>query len=152
MSRMYSGHKGKHGSKHFPVKRVPKWMKHSREEVVKLVIEQAKQKHGSAMVGTILRDQYGVPDVRIMTGKAVSRIMKENKLYPSMPEDLLNLLRKAVDARDHMARFKKDSHSKRSLQNLESKIRRMAKYYKREKVLPEGWVYDPEEARLIVQK
>lgn len=152
MARMYSGHKGKHGSKHFPIKRVPKWMKHTRDDVVKNAIELAKQKHSSAMVGTILRDQYGIPDVRVMTGKTIAQIMKANKLYPNMPEDMLNLLRHAVDIHDHLGRYRKDSHSKRSLQNLESHIRRLAKYYKREKLLPEDWAYSLEKARLIVQK
>ncbi len=152
MARMYSGHKGKHGSKHFPIKRTPRWMKYRREDVVKFVVELAKQKHSSAMIGTIIRDQYGIPDVRVMTGKTVSRIMKENNFYPKMPEDMMNLLRKAVLLYEHLSRNKKDKHSLRSLKNLEAKIRRLAKYYKGRKVLPAGWTYRPEEAKLIVQR
>ncbi|RLJ09834.1 MAG: 30S ribosomal protein S15, partial [Candidatus Aenigmatarchaeota archaeon] len=31
------------------------------------------------------------------------------------------------------------------------KIRRLVKYYKRKKVLPPDWKYDPERAKLIVK-
>ncbi|MEM5781969.1 MAG: 30S ribosomal protein S15, partial [Candidatus Aenigmatarchaeota archaeon] len=34
---------------------------------------------------------------------------------------------------------------------LESKIRRLIKYYVREKRLPEGFTYDPEKAKLLIE-
>ncbi|HIQ50834.1 MAG TPA: 30S ribosomal protein S15, partial [Nautiliaceae bacterium] len=45
----------------------------------------------------------------------------------------------------------KDLHSKRGLQLIESKIKRLVKYYKRKKVLPENWKYTPEIAKLLVE-
>ncbi|RLF78179.1 30S ribosomal protein S15 [Thermococci archaeon] len=152
MARRDSRKKGKHGSKKPPVKFVPKWVKYKKEEVEKLVIELAKKGYSSALIGQILRDQYGIPDVKVITGKKISKIMKENKLYPEIPEDLLNLLKRAVRLRDHLEKHKSDKHSRRGLQNLESKIRRLAKYYIREGVLPKDWKYSPEEAKLLVQK
>ena len=104
------------------------------------------------MIGTILRDQYGIPDSKIVTNKNISRIMQENKLYPDMPEDMLNLLKKSVLLRGHLARNKADKHSRKGLENLESKIRRLGKYYSRVGALPEDWRYDPEKAKLLVQK
>ena len=117
-----------------------------------MVIQLAKQRYSSAIVGTILRDQYGIPDVKVITNKTISKIMKENKIYPKMPEDMLNLLKKAVLLRGHLERNKADKHSKKGLDNLESKIRRLGKYYSRVGILPKGWKYSPEEAKLIVQK
>ena len=104
------------------------------------------------MIGTILRDQYGIPDVKMITGKTVSRIMKDRKLYPEMPEDMLNLLKKVVNLREHLERNKADQLSKKGLLNLESKIRRLGKYYSREGMLPKGWRYDPTKAKLLIQK
>jgi len=104
------------------------------------------------MIGLILRDQYGIPDVKLITGKKISQIMKEHGLYPEIPEDLLNLLRKAVKLREHLEKHKKDKHSRRGLENLESKIRRLVKYYIRRKVLPKDWTYSPERAKLLVQR
>ncbi len=152
MARMYSRKKGKHGSKKPIAKVVPKWVKYDKDEVEKLVIQLAKKGYQSAQIGTILRDSYGIPDVKLITGKSISQIMKENKLYPQYPEDLLNLFKKAVLLSEHLAVHKKDKSSKRGLQNLESKIRRLIKYYIRKGRLPKDFVYDPERIKLIVQK
>ncbi|MBC7119946.1 MAG: 30S ribosomal protein S15, partial [Methanobacteriaceae archaeon] len=67
------------------------------------------------------------------------------------PEDLINLMKKAVNIREHLKEHPKDLHSRRGLQLVESKIRRLVKYYVRKGVLPEGWKYDPEKAALIVK-
>jgi len=149
---MYARKRGKHGSKKPPVKTPPKWLKYKKEDVEKLVVKLAKQHYSSAMIGLILRDQYGIPDVKAITGKTITQIMKEHDLYPSIPEDLLNLLRQAVNLRKHLQQHKKDKHSRRGLELLESKIRRLAKYYVRKGVLPEGWKYDPEKAELLIQQ
>ena len=45
----------------------------------------------------------------------------------------------------------KDAHNKRGLQMIESKVRRLANYYKDQKVLDLKWRYDPEKAKLIVR-
>lgn len=104
------------------------------------------------MIGLILRDQYGVPSVQDMTGKKISQILMQNKVAAKIPEDLLNLIRHAVQIREHLARHKKDAHSKKGLEYAESKIRRLAKYYKRNKVLPAAWEYSPETAKVLIQK
>lgn len=152
MARIYSRKRGKSGSHKPPVKMIPKWVKMKKEDVEKLIVDLSRQKHSSAMIGTILRDSYGIPDSRMITGKSISQIMKEHKNYPEIPEDLMFLLRKAVNLRKHISTNKQDKHSKRGLQNLESKIRRLVKYYIRENKLPRGWKYDPEQARLIIQR
>jgi len=152
LARVYSGRKGKSGSKRPPVKMKPKWVKEKKQDVEKLVIKLAKERYSSALIGTILRDKYGIPDVKLITGKSIVQMMKENKLYPALPEDMLNLLKKAVSLHDHLEKNKADKHSKRGLENLESMIRRLAKYYIRKKILPAGWKYSYEEAKLIVQK
>jgi len=152
MARMHSRKKGKSGSKKPPIKFVPKWVRYKKDDVEKLVVKLAKERYSSALIGQILRDQYGIPDVKNITGKSITQIMKEHNLYPEIPEDLLNLLKKAVNLREHLEKHKKDKHSLRGLQNLESKIRRLSKYYRREGILPKDWKYDPEKAKLIIQK
>ncbi len=149
---MHARKKGKSGSKRPPSKTAPRWVSYKKNEVEKLVINLAKEGNTSAKIGLILRDRYGIPSVEQITGKSVKQIMKENNLYPKYPEDMLDLLRRAVNLRNHLAVHKKDYTSKRNLGLLESKIRRLGKYYIRKKVLPTGWKYDPEEAKLIVQQ
>jgi len=152
MARVYSGKKGKHGSKKPPVKASPKWFKMKKEEVEELIVKLAKERYSSAVIGTILRDQYAIPNAKIVTGRSIAKIMKESKLYPDLPEDMLNLLKKAVVLRQHLQRLRADHHSEKGLQNLESKIRRLGKYYSRNGIMAKDWKYDPEKAKLIVQK
>ncbi|MEM5815855.1 MAG: 30S ribosomal protein S15 [Candidatus Aenigmatarchaeota archaeon] len=152
MARMYSRKRGKSRSHKPPVKIVPRWLPYKKEEVYKLVVDLAKQGYSSAKIGTILRDQYGIPDVKTITGKSIVQIMKENKLYPEYPEDLLNLFRKAVNLYDHLQKNRKDKTSKKGYENLISKINRLIKYYKRRKIIPQDFVFDIERARLIIQK
>lgn len=152
IARIYSRKKGRSGSKKPPVKMKPKWVKQRKQEIEKLIVKLAKERHSSALIGTILRDKYGIPSVKAIIGKSIVQIMKENDIYPELPEDLLSLLKKAVNLHEHLEKNKADKHSKKGLENLESKIRRLAKYYIRKKVLPADWRYSYEEAKLIVQK
>ena len=77
-------------------------------------------------------------------------ILKFNK-EGKYPEDLMNLIKRAVNIRDHLAENPKDLHSKRGLTIIESRIRRLASYYVNEGALPEGWRYNPKEAALLVK-
>jgi len=152
MARIHARKKGKSGSKRPIGKTAPKWVKYKKQEIEKLVIKYAKEGKSSSEIGMILRDQFGIPLVKRATGKSISSIMKENQLYPKIPEDLFNLFVKAVNLREHLSKNKKDYTSKRGLELLESKIRRLGKYYVRRGVLPEDWVYDPEKAKLLIQQ
>ena len=102
--------------------------------------------------GLVLRDQYGIPDVRTLTGKNITEMMSESKLYPDYPEDLISLFKKAIILREHLAKHKADKHSKTGLEHLESNIRRLIKYYAREGKISKEFQYDPKKVKLIVQK
>ncbi|NIO23039.1 MAG: 30S ribosomal protein S15 [Candidatus Aenigmarchaeota archaeon] len=150
MARMHSRKKGKSSSKK-PIKKEAKWVEYKPKEVEDLVIKYAKQGFQSANIGIVLRDQYGIPSVKLVTKKTVSQILKDNDLYSKLPEDLFNLLKRAVELRVHMEKNKKDYQSYRGLELTESKIRRLAKYYIRKGSLPKGWKYDPEQAKLLIR-
>jgi small subunit ribosomal protein S15 len=150
MSRMHTHHKGKSGSKKPISKTSPTWLKLKKDEVKALILKLAKKGHQSSQIGLILRDSYGVPDVKVITGKTISQILKENNLTTEVPEDIQNLIKRAVQVRKHLGSNKKDMMSKRGLQLIESKIRRLEKYYKRTEKLPKNWKYNPEKARLLV--
>lgn len=152
MARMYSRKKGKHGSKKPIVRTVPSWVVAKKNDVEKLVVDLAKERHNSAVIGTILRDQHGIPDVKILAEKSITQMMRENKLYPEFPEDLMSLFKKAVELHNHVKRQKSDRNAVANLQHLESKIRRLVKYYKRENKINKDFKYDPEKVKLIVQK
>jgi small subunit ribosomal protein S15 len=100
----------------------------------------------------VLRDRYGVPDAKLITGKKITAILKENSVSPNLPEDLTNLIVKALKLRKHLSTNKNDVHNKRSLNLTESKIRRLVKYYQQEKILPRDWFYKPETAEMMITR
>jgi len=150
MARIYARKRGKSGSKKPPVPAT--WVTYSKEEVEHLVVKLAKDGLKTAQIGLAHRDQYGIPSVRDAAGKSIGKVLKENNMEAKIPDDLFNLMKKAVNLRKHMTRNKKDAHSKRGLELVESKVRRLGKYYIKNKKLPVGWKYNPDQAKLIVEK
>jgi small subunit ribosomal protein S15 len=123
----------------------------SSGEVEELTIKLFKGGNPPSKIGLILRDQYGVPSVKQMVGKSITQILEEHGLKQELPEDLTNLLRKAVFLRRHLEKNRKDIASRRALELLEGKIQKLVKYYVRTGALPEGWRYEPEKAALLVR-
>lgn len=150
MARMYSRKRGKSGSKKPMVKKAA-WVKYKPNEIEEIIVKLAKKGYSSARIGLVLRDQYGIPSTRIMTKERISNILKKHDIYPELPEDMYNLIKRAVDLVAHMEKNKKDYISKRGLELTESKIRRLAKYYIRKGMLPKDWKWDPEKAKLMVK-
>ena len=129
----------------------PEWIEYSNEEIEELIMKLRKEGNSTSMIGIIMRDQYGIPDVKLITGKKITKILEDHGQELKYPEDLMNLIRRAVNIRDHLAENPKDLHTRRGLRIIESKIRRLVRYYVREGVLPEGWRYDPRSAALLVK-
>lgn len=141
MARIHARRRGASGSKKPLVAPAPAWVQYKPEEITALIVKLAKQDLTTAQIGSILRDSYGIPDVRKITGKKIMQILIENKLAPKTPEDVQALLKSAVAAKKHFEKNKKDMASKRGLQLIESKIRRLAKYYKASGKLAQNWTY-----------
>lgn len=147
---MHSRKKGKSGSKK-PIKKTKKvWLRYSDKEVEQLIIKLAKQENSQSKIGIILRDTYGVPDVRDILNKKIGKVLEENKLKPTLPDDLMALIKKELNIMKHMETNKKDMPGKRGLQLTESKINRLVKYYKKKGILDKSWVYDRDKAKLLV--
>lgn len=149
MARMHARKKGKSGSTKPAAYTDQKWVKFKPAEIEQLVIKLAKQGNSSAKIGVTLRDSYGIADVKEITNKKITTILRENKLAPEFPEDLLNLIRRSIQVRKHLDTNKKDVVSKRGLQLIEAKIRRLEKYYKNGGVL--GSSYSRKRAELSVR-
>lgn len=139
---MYSRKRGKSKSQK-PLKRtVPSWVVLKPAEVEMLVAKMGKEGLPASKIGLALRDKYGIPDVKAMCGKPVSRLLKEKEVLPELPEDLTALIRKSAAVRKHMEENKHDKTAKRGLQLTESKIKRLVKFYKKNGRVAEDWKYD----------
>jgi small subunit ribosomal protein S15 len=150
MARMHARRKGKSGSTR-PVERKkhPNWSSLNPREVESRVIELGKSGKSTSEIGMILRDQYAVPDIKIATGKSVSKILEANSIKAEIPEDLRNLIKTALQTKKHLDQNKKDLKNNRNLQLIESKIRRLTKYYRKNDLLPKGWKYSIDQAKLM---
>ncbi|AGB01536.1 30S ribosomal protein S15 [Methanoregula formicica] len=152
MARMHARRRGKSCSVRPYRKQAPAWSNTDPAAITKIILDLRKEGASSAKIGLVLRDRYGVPDVKLATGKRIGTILRENKVATEIPEDLRDLMGKALGMRKHLGENKRDLHNKRQLQLVESKIRRLVKYYTSSKKLPAGWVYKPENAEILLSR
>ncbi|HLD04933.1 MAG TPA: 30S ribosomal protein S15 [Candidatus Nanoarchaeia archaeon] len=148
---MHSRAKGKSGSTRPSKLSVPAWLSISKKELEMLIVKLAKENKTTSQIGILLRDQYGVPDVKLVVGKTLSAFLKEKNLLKELPEDLTALIKKSIAIRKHLDENKHDMDAKRGLLWTESKIQRLVKYYKESKHLALTWKYDPETIRIYVE-
>ncbi|KAL0772299.1 hypothetical protein Bca101_037450 [Brassica carinata] len=150
MGRLHSKGKGISASA-LPYKRSPpSWLKTTSQDVDESICKFAKKGLTPSQIGVILRDSHGIPQVKSVTGNKILRILKAHGLAPEIPEDLYHLIKKAVAIRKHLERNRKDKDSKFRLILVESRIHRLARYYKKTKKLPPVWKYESTTASTLV--
>lgn len=149
---MHARRKGKSGSKKPIVKEKPEWITLSGKETEDIITKLVKEGKTPSVTGAILRDQYGIPDVKLVTGKSITKILKDSNIKSEMPDDIRDLIKKAVNLSKHLEVNSKDLPNKRGLTLIEAKIRRLVRYYKRNNVLPDSWKYSLENARLLLSR
>jgi small subunit ribosomal protein S13e len=150
MGRMYGSGKGMSKSSIPYKKRPPRWLNVDATEVVTQIEALAKKGYKPSQIGVILRDNYAIPQSRLITGGKILRILKKKGLAPEIPEDLYHLMRRAVTVRKHIEKNKRDKGSKYRLILVESKIHRLVRYYKLTKQIPANWRYDYRTALALV--
>ncbi|KAK3273962.1 ribosomal 40S subunit protein S13 [Cymbomonas tetramitiformis] len=134
-----------------PYKRsAPTWLKITSTEVEEQCCKLAKKGLTPSQIGVILRDSHGIAQVSSVTGSKVLRILKGNGLAPEIPEDLYHLIKKAVSVRKHMDRNRKDKDSKFRLILIESRIHRLARYYKTVRKVAPNFKYESSTASTMV--
>ncbi|MDD1769615.1 MAG: 30S ribosomal protein S15 [Methanomassiliicoccales archaeon] len=151
MAKMHARRRGKSASSKPLVTENPEWVPMPKEEVEQTVVKLAKEGMTASKIGMVLRDQYAVPSVRLATGKTMLEILEQNGLEQALPDDLVALMRRAINVSLHMSDNKKDMANNRNLQLIESKIRRLVKYYKRQDILPQDWEYSLKNAELLIE-
>jgi len=110
----------------------------------------AKKGMTPSQIGVLLRDSKGIPQVSAITGQKILRILKSSGVAPELPEDLYCLIKKAVNIRRHLEKNRKDKDSKYRLILVESRIHRLARYYKKKKQLQPNWRYTSSTASALV--
>lgn len=150
MGRLHSKGKGISQSS-IPYRRsAPSWCKTSDQECVDLIAKLAKRGLTPSQIGVQLRDQHGVGLSKPITGNKIVRILRAQGLAPALPEDLYFLVKKAVSVRKHLERNRQDKDAKFRLILVESRIHRLARYYRRTGALPPTWKYESATAAQLV--
>jgi small subunit ribosomal protein S15 len=112
----------------------PEWSDVDAERIEERVVELAEEGRDPSRIGLALRDEgvagTPIPDVKLATGKKITEILAEHDADPDLPEDLRNHMERAITLREHMQENPQDHQNKRALQNVESKVRRLAEYYR----------------------
>jgi len=132
----------------------PEWSDVDEDAIEERIVELAEQGHNPSQIGLKLRDEgvkgTPIPDVKLATGKKVTEILEENDAEGDLPEDLRNLLKRAVRLREHMDENPQDAQNKRALQNTQSKVRRLVDYYRGDE-LDADFKYSYETAKELLE-
>lgn len=148
---MHSRHRGSSGSRRPLLTENPAWVPLDREEVVEKVVGMAKEGLPQSQIGMRMRDQWGVPHIRLATGMSLEKIIRANGIKVEFPEDLRSLLKRAVTLSKGLAVNPRNHHARRRLHLVEAKILRLCRYYRRSNRIPAGWTYSAERAKLVVE-
>ena len=151
MAKLHSKKKGKSGSRRPVARASPNWVEYSSAEVEELILKMAGEGVSKAMIGQTLRDTYGIPSIYNVTGKTLTKVLEAGGVKPEFPEDLMNLIKRAIKMRQHLKGNRRDIHNRTKLGHVESKIRRMMLYYRSKGEIPADWTYDPDKAALMVK-
>ena len=148
MGRMHTHNHGKsHSIRPIELKK-PEWVTMESKEIETLIIKYAKEGMTSSLIGIKLRDQYAIPLVKPILNKTILEVLKENDLVPEIPEDLNNIVLKAVNLQKHLKENKNDNRNIRSLELVEAKVHRLSTHYKKEGIIPKKWKYKSVVAQL----
>ncbi len=144
-------HTHRHGKSHSIRPHVltkPEWVRQSADEIEKTVVKYSKDGMTPSQIGIKLRDQHAIPLVKMVADKTMGRILEENGLRPDMPEDLENMVRKAIGLQKHLKENHGDRRNIRSLELIEAKVHRLSVYYKKIGRIPRTWKYKSVVAQL----
>ena len=151
---MHTRRRGSSGSDRPVADEPPEWSDVDADDVEARVVELAEQGYDPSQIGIKLRDEgvtgTPVPDVTLATDKTITEILDDHDASPELPEDLRNLMERAIRLREHVQENPQDHQNKRALQNTESKVRRLANYYRGDQLDPE-FTYSYDVAKEILE-
>ncbi|MDE1825843.1 MAG: 30S ribosomal protein S15 [Candidatus Micrarchaeota archaeon] len=153
MARMHTGGHGKAKSRKPEVEigTRPQDLELTNGQIEEIIVGYAKQNMHQAQIGQALKDMHGVKYVKQVFGKRLGAILKAKGFATGFPQDFLDLIRKAVTMRSHLAKNHRDTYNNTRLKRVESKIWRLTKYYKSAGRIPQEWKYEPERAALLIK-
>ena len=148
MGRLHSHNHGKSHSTRPVDLQKPSWVTQSPKEIEELIIKYGKEELSSSLIGMKLRDQHAIPLIKPILKKGITEVLEENNLKQEYPEDLNNILNKAIGLQKHLKSNKLDNRNTRALELIEAKVHRLSVYYKKIGRIPKNWKYKSVVAQL----
>ena len=148
MGRLHTHNHGKAHSTRPTTLKTPSWVSQSPKDVEELIVKYAKEGLTTSQIGIKLRDQHAIPLVRPIIKKSIGDVLEEKKLLQEIPEDLNNVVKKAVGLQRHLKSNKSDRRNVRSLELIEAQVHRISTYYKKIGRIPKNWKYKSVVAQL----
>lgn len=139
MARMHSNNKGKSQSVMPYHTFYPTHCPKTKEQIIEKICFLGRKNIPAAQIGNILRDEDGIGHIRDMTHLNMSDILRMHNLAPKIPEDLQALVKKCMHMKIHLSKFKNDKDQKYRLIQTESRMYRLARYYKRKGRIDQKW-------------
>lgn len=103
----------------------PAWLKYTEGEVKAIILKLANKGLTSEKIGLALRDQYGIPKVKLYNIK-IKKVLEEHNKYQD--SDILNLTAKQEKLSNHNNKNKQDKKSHRSLTITKAKLKKRQDY------------------------
>jgi small subunit ribosomal protein S15 len=104
----------------------PTWLKYTKQEVEKIILKLTDQNLTAEKIGLVLRDQYGIPDVKLFDLK-IKQVMKDKFEEPTNK----NLNKKLPKIIQHYKKNKQDKKAERSLIITKAKLKKREDYQKK---------------------
>ena len=108
----------------------PAWLKMKETELKKIIAELAKTTAQPAKIGTILRDQYGIPTTKLY-GKKLVQYLKD--LNIESKTELDNAEEKFKKLKAHLEKNITDKKAKHRLQKAQTRVQVLKRYFNKKK-------------------
>jgi small subunit ribosomal protein S15 len=141
MARIHAHTHGKSHSTRPSTHNLPTWVSSTNSDLTSLIVQLSRDGLSPSAIGIKLRDEHSIPLAKPLLGKSITNVLADNDIVTELPEDLSQLVKKAVGLQKHLRAHNTDRRNIRSLELIEAKIHRLSKYYKRIGKLQRNWKY-----------
>jgi len=106
----------------------PIWLKYTEEEVKAIIHKLSNQGLTAEKIGLYLRDQYGIPTIKLY-GIKIKDVLEEKGKYQE--PNIINLEAKIQKIIEHYKKNKQDKNAERSLIISKAKLKKRKEYMER---------------------
>jgi len=104
----------------------PVWLKYTKEEVEAIILKLSNKGMTSEKIGLALRDQYGIPKVKIY-GIKIKKVIESKSKYEE--PTVINLKNRVERITSHYQKNKGDKKAERSMIIVKAQLKKREEYH-----------------------